>query len=438
MGTETEVIEHTVVVADATVTAFGFGIPLVAAVHNYWPELVRSFDNASDMAKAPFNVPTTSALYTEVQKIKSQTPAPPSVKVGKLTGTFTQVVKLTPIAPAAANTHYKITVNGTAVDVVGSPPQTPADVSLLLITAINAITDVTAAAAGIDALLVTSDTSNVVQQFTAVSPNIIVQDQTAAPSTLPLADLAAIRQFDGDWYALLMQTPGASAIASAAQWAEAERVLYMADSSDSAIPAAGSSDIASTLAAAAYSRTAVWYHPNQAEFLGGAVAGAMLPKLPGPATFANKGLAGVTMQAYDSNARQYLHEKNANFYVGIKGLGFTRDGQAASGRYLDVMAAIDWFDVQLEDRIIILMRNNDVVPYTTNGIELVRSQIHGQILDGISLGLIDGSQPFSATAPAIETIDPNLKAGRILPDMRYTYRLSGAIHKVRVVGTVQV
>jgi hypothetical protein len=190
--------------------------------------------------------------------------------------------------------------------------------------------------------------------------------------------------------------------------------------------------------AAAYSRTAVWYHPAQAEFLAAAVSGAMLPKLPGPATFANKGLAGVTMQAYDANTRQNLHAKHANFYVSIKGLGFTRDGTAASGRYLDVMAAIDWFDVQLEDRIIALLRNNDVVPYTTNGIELVRSQIHGQILDGITLGLIDGSQPFSATAPAIETIDPNLKAGRILPDMRYTYRLAGAIHKVRVVGVVQV
>jgi len=438
MGTETEVIEHTVVVADATVTAFGFGIPLVAAVHSYWPELVRSFDNASDMAKAPFNVPTTSSLYATVQKIKSQTPAPPSVKVGKLTGTFTQVFKLTPLAPAAAATHYKITINGTAVDVTGSPPEVQADISLKLITAINAITDVTATAAGADSLLVTSDTSGVSQQFTAVSPNITVQDQTAAPSTLPLADLAAIRQADGDWYALIMLTPGAAAISSAAQWAEAERVLYMADSADSAIPATGSSDIASTLMNAAYSRTAVWYHPNQADYLAAAVSGAMLPKLPGPATFANKGLAGVTMQAYDSNARQYLHAKHANFYISIKGLGFTRDGQAASGRYLDVMAAIDWFDVQLEDRIIALMRNNDVIPYTTHGIELVRAQIHGQILDGIAAGLIDGTQPYSSTAPAIETIDPNLKAGRILPDMRYTYRLSGAIHKVRVVGTVQV
>jgi hypothetical protein len=438
MGTETEVIEHTVVVADATVTAFGFGIPLIALTHNYWPELVRTFENASDLTKAPFNVPTTSSLYAEALKIKSQIPAPPSFKVGKLSGTFTQVVKLTPLAPTSANTHYKVTINGTAVDVVASPPQTPADVSALLITAINAITDVTATSSSPDSLLVTSDTSSVTQQFTGISANLTVLDTTAAPSTLPLADLAAIRQADGDWYALVMQTPGAAAISSAAQWAEAERVLYMADSADSAIVSAGTTDIASVLMAAAYSRTAVWYHPAQAEFLAAAVSGAMLPKLPGPATFANKGLAGVTMQAYDANTRQNLHAKHANFYVSIKGLGFTRDGTAASGRYLDVMAAIDWFDVQLEDRIIALLRNNDVVPYTTNGIELVRSQIHGQILDGITLGLIDGSQPFSATAPAIETIDPNLKAGRILPDMRYTYRLAGAIHKVRVVGVVQV
>ncbi|HXK18356.1 MAG TPA: DUF3383 family protein, partial [Polyangiaceae bacterium] len=195
---------------------------------------------------------------------------------------------------------------------------------------------------------------------------------------------------------------------------------------------------ASVLQSQSMTRSSIWYHPNPAEYLDAAVVGAILPKLPGPITFANKGLAAVTMQNPNATQRLSLKTKHANCYVNIKGLGFTLWGWAASGRFLDVTVAIDWFDVNIEDRIVSLLRNNDVVPYTESGIELVRSQINGQILDGIALGIIDGQQPYSVTAPALTAIDPALKTQRILPDMRYTYALSGAIHQVRVVGLVQV
>src|SRR4249920_1854918 len=104
MGTEIEVIEHTVTVADASVSKFGFGVPLIAAAHNYWPELVRAFESPADLTKAPYNVPQTSALYNAARQLKSQQPSPPIFKVGKLTGTFMQTIELTPIAPSAPNT----------------------------------------------------------------------------------------------------------------------------------------------------------------------------------------------------------------------------------------------------------------------------------------------------------------------------------------------
>jgi hypothetical protein len=436
MGTEIEVIQHTVVVADATVTRFGFGIALIAVNHNYWPELVRTFATADEMTLPPLNVPKTSSLYIAAKQLKSQSPSPPTFKVGRLTGTFSQSFTLTPSAPTAPNQHYTVTIDGTAVDIVASPPTTADAVCLSLITAINAIVDVTAT--GTSSVVVTSDTANVTHAVTKLSPNLTYDDTTAAPVPLPAADLAAIRAADGDWYALVMLTPSQEAIASAAAWAELERAIYLAASADTAIPAIGSTDIASVLQSQGFTRTSIWYHPNPAEYLDAAVVGAILPKLPGPITFANKGLAAVTMQNPTTGQRAATKLKHANCYVNIKGLGFTLWGWAATGRFLDVTVAIDWFDVNIEDRIVSLLRNNDVVPYTESGIELVRSQINGQILDGIALGIIDGQQPYSVTAPALATIDSALKTQRILPDMRYTYALSGAIHQVRVVGLVQV
>jgi hypothetical protein len=329
-----------------------------------------------------------------------------------------------------------VTIDGIVVDIVASPPATAAEVSAQLITAINAITDVTAT--GTSNVVVTSDTANVTHSISNVSPNIVYADTTLAPTVLPAVDLAAIRAADGDWYALILLTPSTAAISSAAAWTQLERAIYLAASSDSAIPTSATTDIASVLQSQSMTRSSIWYHPNPSEYLDAAVVGAILPKLPGPITFANKGLAAVTMQNPNATQRLSLKAKHANCYVNIKGLGFTLWGWAASGRFLDVTVAIDWFDVNIEDRIVSLLRNNDVVPYTESGIELVRSQINGQILDGIALGIIDGQQPYSVTAPALTAIDPALKTQRILPDMRYTYALSGAIHQVRVVGLVQV
>jgi hypothetical protein len=144
------------------------------------------------------------------------------------------------------------------------------------------------------------------------------------------------------------------------------------------------------------------------------------------------------MQAYDDGSRGYIKAKKANCYQVIKGLGFTLWGWAASGRFLDVMVAVDWFDVGITDRIVLLLRNNDVVPYTDKGIETVRAQVAGQIQDGIGLGIIDGAQPWGVTAPKVAEISPTDKASRVLPNIRYTYTLSGAIHSVKVIGVVKV
>lgn len=437
-GSEIEVIEHTVSVADATVTKFGFGVPLIAVNHSYWPERVKSFADAADMTKAPYNVPQTSALYIAARQLKSQQPSPPTFKVGRMTAAFTQTFKLTPAVPSAANEHYTITIDATKIDVVLSPPSSANDVVSALITAINVIVDVTAT--GTTDVNVSGDTANVVHAISGLSANLALADTTiaATPAGAVGTDLAAIRAFDGDWYALVMLVPGVTAIQAGAAWAEPERALYMSAVASSDVPSSATTDVASILMAQNYHRTSVWWHPNANEYLDASVVGAMLPKLPGPITFANKGLAAVTMANPDTSARAALKGKHSNCYINIKSLGFTLWGWAASGRFLDVTVAIDWFDVQIEDRIVSLLRNNDVVPYTAAGIELVRSQIFAQILEGISLGIIDGQQPYSATAPALATIDPTLKSQRILPDMRYSYVLSGAIHKVRVVGIVQV
>jgi len=439
MGAEQEVLTHTVTIADATVSKFGFGIPLIAAFHSFWLEDVKSFQNADELTKAPYNVPVTHAIYLEAAKLKSQNPCPPLFKVGKLTGTFTQTVTVTPITPVVGMI-YTFVLNGTTITYTAPGSPTIAMVCTGIAAAATAVAATTGVTAAATATLVTltASTAGAVMRIADPTTNLALADTTPLSATTPATDLARIRAADGDWYALLLGVPGKLAIANVAAWAESQRCIYFASSADSDVPASGSTDIATTLSGLGYHRTGLWFHPNSADYLDAAIAGAMLPKLPGPITFANKGLAGVERQNYAGSDRVNLKAKKANYYVDMKGLGFTLYGWASSGRFIDVMVAVDWFDVGIEDRILLLLHNNDVVPYTDKGIETVRAQVVGQIQEGIGLGIIDGDQAWSVTAPKVATINPNDKASRILPDIRYSYTLSGAIHSVKIIGVVKV
>jgi hypothetical protein len=298
------------------------------------------------------------------------------------------------------------------------------------VTAVDGTTKVT----------VNADTAGVVHSIESLSANLTLKDVTALPSPTPATDLAAIRGFDGDWYALQLANGGALSILDAAAWAETQQVLFIADTSDSGVPASSvTTDIGSAIKTAGYHRTGVLYHERTVtQAPAAAWSGVMLPKLPGPATFANKGLAGVDVSPLSADQRGTLHTKLTNYYVAMKGLGFTLHGTAGSGRRFDLTVLLDWFDVGVTDRVLLMLRNNDSVPYTNKGIELARSQVEGQILEGIALGLIDGDQPYFATAPKVTAVNPIDKGNRVLGDITYSYVTSGSIEKVRIKGTVHV
>lgn len=438
MGAETEVIEHTFTVADATVSRFGFGIALIAGHHNYWAERVKTFENADDMLATPYNMPNTHAIYRAAQKLKSQTPSPPNFKVGKLLGALTHSVELVPGTPAAGDV-YSLSVDGVAVSVTADGSPSVAEICAALTTAISALIDVTAVD-GTSKVTVNGDTAGAMHSFEALSSNLSLKDVSALPTPTPATDLAAIRDLDGDWYALELVNGGALAILDAAAWCEDKQVIFIAQTSDTGVAqSAVTTDVASAVKTAGYKRTGVLYHERTVtQQPAAAWGGVMLPKLPGPATFANKGLSGVDVSPLSADQRGALKTKLANYYVAIKGLGFTLHGTAGSGRRFDLTALIDWFDVGVTDRVVLMLRNNDSVPYTNKGIELARSQVEGQILEGIKLGLIDGDQAYFANAPKVTEVNPIDKAGRVLGDITYSYVTSGSIEKVRIKGVVRV
>lgn len=437
MGAETEIIQHDVTVADATVSRFGFGITLIAGYHNFWAERVREFAEADEMTVSPFNMPLTHAIYRAAQKLKAQDPSPTTFKVGKLTGPITHSVELVPTTPAIGEV-YSLEVDGQPVSVTADSTPSVTEVCTALATAISALADVTATG-GATKVTSVGDTAGLVHSYEKLSANLAITEITALPTPTPATDLAAIRGADGDWYYLQLVNGGKASIENAAPWVETQTAIFVATTGDAGSKDGSvTTDVASDLATAKYHRTAVLYHQKPVtQQASAAWGGVMLPKLPGPATWANKGLLGVDTSPLSAGERTALKAKKANYYVDIKELGFTLNGWASSGRFLDITVVLDWFDIGVDDRIILMLRNNDVVPFTDKGIELARAQVLGQIEEGITLGLIDGAQPYSVTVPKVLAVNTIDKGNRVLPDIAYQYVLSGAIHAVKIKGLVK-
>lgn len=437
MSSASEVVTVTIEIKDAAVSQAGFGTPLIAGYHTYWPELVRTFSDADEMTQPPMSMPTTHPIYRTALALKSQSPCPAQFKVGKCASGSQQQVTLTPSTPVGGEV-FKLDVDGVTVSVTASTTPTVSEITASLAAEITTHVDGVTATGGPTAVTVESDVAGQPHRYENLSPNLSFKDETPDSSTGIATDLAAIRAYDADWYGLLLDTSSDAVITAAAAWAEAQTVILFVNPSDSEIKSGSvSDDIGSDLKAAGYNRTVPLYHGKPAQCAAAAWAGRMLPKAPGSATWANKSLAGVDKSPLSDSDRSVLKGKNVNYYVDVKGIGFTLDGRAASGRYIDITHGIDWFDARVSERIVALLANNDKVAYTDKGIELVRAQVLGQILEGISATLIDGDSPYSVTVPKVADINPNDRTARVLPDVKFSFVLQGAIHKVLIYGTVR-
>jgi Protein of unknown function (DUF3383). len=84
------------------------------------------------------------------------------------------------------------------------------------------------------------------------------------------------------------------------------------------------------------------------------------------------------------------------------------------------------------------MANSKKIPYTAAGATIIESEIRAQLNDGIRVGgLADNPSPV-VRVPDVLSVAPNLRAQRIFEGIEFEARLAGAIHFVKIRGTVTV
>lgn len=253
-------------------------------------------------------------------------------------------------------------------------------------------------------------------------------------------DLAAILLESNEWYCLITGYNSNAYVIAAADWVEANSKIYLAEvnESDAVTTSAGNSDTLDDLATAEYARVAPVYHQEPAEFFSAALAGSRLSYDAGAETWKFANLSGVTPTTLTTTQRTNLVNRNANFYQNVAGLNVSQNGTMADGGFIDTKRFLDWLVDDMSASVFDALTGVPKVPYTDLGVAIIEGAMRGSLLRGVQRGGISTDPEFTVTAPKVADIDSADRAARLLPDMKFTATLAGAIHKVTISGTVSV
>jgi len=389
---------------------------------------------------------TTSLEYKAAQAAFSQNPRVTQIiighrqgqKINTYTGTFTAG-------------SIKTTVNGILITTAWA---TDKDTTLTAhAAAIQAgVTDVLTAVYGTGVLTLTPKTGKLLaatNDLSLVTGTLTVVLSSTGTEGFDAA-LDAIKLINNDWYALVCTNHVSANVQTIAAWIEANKKVYATSSAITDIVdltnLGDTTTIAAILKAAAYDRTALFYHPlADSIFPEAAMLGKILPYDPGSYTVMFKTLAGIAKTTLTSTQSTNALAKKCNTYEEVGGLNLIQNGTMASGEFIDVTIFIDWLEATMKTDVFRTLKISKKVPYTTEGILSIKNAMESSLKTGQDRGGISPLEydddklqigGYYITMPKIEDVPIIDKANRILNNVQFTAFLAGAIHKCVINGIV--
>ena len=223
--------------------------------------------------------------------------------------------------------------------------------------------------------------------------------------------------------------------------------MYLAATHDAvALTVSDETDLASQIKALSYGNTACWFDdalatdpdviPNYSE---AALLGRCANGVAGTVNFRLKRLVGVTVAAsVDSLTKmKTLEDKGytfaANIEQTVRSYGSTKTG---SGEWIDVVLAVLWLKVNIRERVFATIANSEKLPYETEGAAAIEADVRSVLAEGQGYNIVADDTPISVTTPNVLDLTPAQRNTRILPNVRFSCRLSGAINGTSIRGEV--
>lgn len=417
------------------VSRAGFGTLLVVGVHKRFTERIKFYSNLSSVSD---DFESDDLEYKAAQAVFSQDPVVIQLAIGRRKTADTAVIT---VSDVQNNTKYSTTINGIKFEITSDSDATNLEIAAALVAAINGGAEPVTATDNVDG------TYDLDPDVAGVPYSLSVDSrQSISAFTTPDAigdDLDAILNISNDWYGLAITTRTQADVEAVAVWTEANKKLFATASADVNIidttDAADTTTIAAVLKAAGYARSFAFYHQDAATtYPECALIGKIFPKTPGVYTAMFKTLAGVTKSTLTDTQSKNARDKYCMVYEEIGGVNITREGQVAEGEFIDVIVLVDWTKARITENVFARFVNLDKVPFTDAGIGIVEAEIRGVYDTGVANGGFTTDPTASVIVPKAADVSSTDKANRLLPDVEFTFTLTGAIHATTINGVVAV
>lgn len=232
-----------------------------------------------------------------------------------------------------------------------------------------------------------------------------------------------------------------------------DKMYLAATHSADALDPLVTTDLASEIKALSYSNTAVWYDTGFEETVAGdppttiinpnyseaALVGRCANGIAGTVNFRLKRLVGVTPAAsVDSLTKmKALEDKGYTFAAtveqSVRSFGSTKTG---SGEWIDVVLSVIWLKTNIRERVFATIANSEKLPYETEGAAAIEADVRSVIAEAQGYDIVADDTPISVTTPNVLDLTPAQRNTRILPNVKFSCRLSGAINGTVIRGEV--
>lgn len=442
------------------VTQAGFGIPLILTDEDSgWggSEFARSYITIDEVLE---DFASSTDAYKAAAAILAQNPKVEELKIGK---EGTRVAQVKTIVFSAdiivGNTISVFTISsgGKIENITSTAFDTNNATTLTALAAkIQATAAITTAVSnGTHTITITAAKAGVSFTISAITVTGGASQATAAIATTvenvgPAEFLADIKEADDDWYGLIWANErDEDLVYECAVYIETQFKIFGTASQDADIlDAADTDDIGYILSQGNFDRTFVIYNADASDFADAAWMGKCFTFDPGQETWKFKTLNTITPDNLTSSERSAAQDKSVNIYITVGGVDITSEGVMAGGEFIDVIRGTDWLRARIEETVFGKLANRPKIPYTNDGISMIKGLIRAQLENAIRAGVIandplpdngpDDERRYRVDAPLVSEISANDRAERFLPDVTFVARLAGAIHRITINGTVTV
>lgn len=271
---------------------------------------------------------------------------------------------------------------------------------------------------------------------------IIGLEAPTTPAAL-LAGIEAFREKDDDWYIVMTDKATDEYVTALAAWAEAtepteaelgagvedHRKLYFAQTANKEL-------------AVTNRRCAVIYTDKPDECADAAYVGNVGPFYPESVTWKFKRPQGLTVPDLTTGERDALEEANINFLTVEYKREYVKNGVCTDGEFIDVQMGADYLAKVMRENLYDIFLENRKIGYTDEDFTLVASGVFRALNKATELGII-ATDPeskqgvFTVNVPKRADATEEQVKSRTMPDITWEAELEGAVHNVKVKGTLR-